>query len=213
MEKYAIPKIFTYGYNTYMNTTLTQKNNGFVILFSILISALILLISAGIFRVVQKEVVLSSYARESQRAFYSADSALECVLYADLIGVIATPTGPGTPFSVESPTNHSFECGGDTVASEYLSESGGTATSPTSPGYDFPYVLRYYNSFDPGGCAYVLIEKNEKGTDTTLIETRVTAVGFNSCVNSSGAITGMTNIPDFDDPTLLERRLSITYIR
>lgn len=184
-----------------------QKNKGFVILFAVLISALILLISAGIFRVVQKEIVLSSSARESQRAFYAADAALECALYADLIGAIETETGPGTPFTITPVGNepHSFECGGATVRSEYLEDS--------TADYDFPYVFRYYNSFADGGCSYVLVEKNERGTDTLLIETRITAVGFNSCVNSSGLVSGAINIPDFNDPTLLERRLSIEYIR
>lgn len=192
-----------------MNIQNTQKNNGFVILFAVLISALILLISAGIFNVVKKEVVLSSAARESQRAFYAADSALECALYADLIG-IGSPS-PATPFSVTTPADSTFDCGGDTVSSTYLSASNGTPTSGTSPGYDYPFVMRYYNSYNPGGCAYVLIEKNEKTTDLTLVETRITAVGFNTCVNTSGGVTGTQNIPDFNDPTLLERRLNILY--
>jgi len=138
-----------------MNHSYKKSNKGFVILFSVLISTLILLISSG-------------------------------------------TTGSET---------QTFQCGGDTVTSYFLEGSGG------SDRFEIPYVLRYYNSFDQSGCAYVLVEKNEKGTDTTLMETRVTAVGFNVCVNSSGGTTGRVNIPDFNDPTLLERRLSITYTR
>ena len=182
-----------------------KKNRGFVILFSVLISALILLISSGIFNVVQKEVVLSSYARESQRAFYAADSVLECALYADIIG-IGSPN-PVTPFSTTSLADANFDCGGDTISSTYLATSGGTQD------YDYPFVFRYYNSYnvDDNSCAYALIEKNTKTTDLTVIETRITAVGFNTCTDSSGGYTGDTNIPDFNDPTLLERRLSIIY--
>ena len=183
----------------------TKKNKGFVILFAILISALILLISSGIFNVVQKEVVLSSYARESQRAFYAADSVLECALYVDIIG-IGSPN-PTTPFSTTTPADASFECGGDTITSNYLSTSGGTQ------GYDYPFVFRYYNSYnvDDDSCAYALVEKNQKTTDLSVIETRITAVGFNVCTDAGGAYVGDTNIPDFNDPTLLERRLSIIY--
>lgn len=188
--------------------TFTNNKKGFVILFAILISALILLISSGIFNVVQKEVILSSYARESQRAFYAADSALECALYADIQGAIDTATGPGTPFTVTPVGDNvrSFECGGATVTSYHLEGAGGT-----SAGYEIPYVMRYYNSFGQGGCSYVLIEKNELGSDLTVVETRITAVGFNVCVDSSGGLSGDINVPDFNDPTLLERRLSITY--
>ena len=65
----------------------TQK--GFVILFAILISSVILLISVGIFSVAQKEAILSSYSRESQRALYASDSALECALFHNTTVFIA----------------------------------------------------------------------------------------------------------------------------
>ncbi|MCA9352049.1 hypothetical protein KC866_01535 [Patescibacteria group bacterium] len=183
----------------------TQKNNrGFAILFSVLISAIILLISSGIFNVVQKEVILSSYARESQRAFYAVDSALECALYADIVGVNSPPA---TPFSVVAPADATFDCGGDTITSSYLSSSGGTQD------YEYPFVFRYYNTYNTAdhSCAYVLVEKNERSTDLTVVETRMTAVGFNTCVDSAGVYSGDVNIPDFNDPTLLERRLTTTY--
>lgn len=183
-----------------------QKNTegGFVILFSVLISSLILLISSGMFRVIQKEAVLSSYARESQRAFYAADSALECGLYVDLVGVGTPPT---SPFSASAPVDASFECGGDTISSRYLSGSGGTEN------YDYPFVFRYYNSNnnDDNSCAYILVEKNQKTTDLTVIETRMTSVGFNTCIADPNGDPDMINIPDFDDPTVLERRISIIY--
>lgn len=188
----------------------SQENQGFVILFAVLVSSIILLISVGMYSVVSKEVVLSSAARESQRAFYAADSALECALYADYKG-IGSP--PQTPFTMNpvGREEHSFLCSGADVDSFYLSESGGTPSSPTSPGYDFPYVFRHFNAFNPeGGCAYVLVEKNERNTDMTIAETRITAVGFNVCVEDEN---GNRNTPDFDNPILLERRLSIEYDR
>ena len=197
--------ISSYGCNMYMNYLHTQNNNrGFAILFAVLISAIILLLSSGIFNVVQKEVILSSYARESQRAFYAADSALECALYADIIGVNSPPA---TPFSVLTPGDSSFDCGGDTITSSYLSSSGGTQD------YEYPFVFRYYNTYNTAdtSCAYVLIEKNERSTDLTVVETRITAVGFNVCTDGSNSFTGDVNIPDFNDPTLLERRLSLSY--
>jgi len=189
-----------------------QKNNqGFVILFAVLISSLILLISVGIFNTVQKEVILSSSAQESQAAFYAADSALECALYADQVGV-GSPN-PSTPFTITPTSGNnatSFDCGGSEVTSYYLASSGGTQF------YEYPYVFRYYNTLSDGGCSYVLIEKELKGTsqsgEVAGTETRITAVGFNTCVDSSGGFNGDINIPDFNDPTLLERRISISYV-
>lgn len=203
-------KIYSYGDNI-MKKKVIQKNKGFVILFAMLISTLILLITAGIFTVVQKEVVLSSYARESQRAFYAADSALECALYSDYIGFQLDGANSSfrTPFSA-NPASGSWEsysnipdysCGGTEMSSYHLLNSGGTAL------YEVPYVFRYQNTFNntDSSCAYVLIEKELKGDPDPILnvtETRITAVGFNVCDG---------NVPDFDDPTLLERRLSLTY--
>lgn len=208
--------------NDFLNKKEIRKDRGFVMLFSVLVAALILLIGTGIFSVIQKEVVLSSYARESQRAFYAADSALECALYADIVGV-GSPN-PTTPFTVSPPDpSHEvdFSCGGVETTSTYLSSGNGTSM------YQYPYVFRYRNNKNTAqdlSCAYVLVEKNlkENGepTDLSVVEVRITAIGFNVCNTLSGS-GGQTpgdgslspTVPDFDDPTLLERRISITYNR
>lgn len=62
-----------------------QSSRGFVILFAVLISAIILLIGGGIFSISFKETVLSSTARESQYAINAADAGVECALYHDVI--------------------------------------------------------------------------------------------------------------------------------
>jgi len=194
-----------------------QKNKGFVILFSMLISSLILMISAGLFNVVQKEVVLSSYSQESQRAFYAADSALECALYADVVGIRlnGSESNPSTPFTInpDGYENHSgeefgkeeYQCGGEAIESYHLLNAGGTLS------YEIPYAFIYQNSFNQNdqSCAYVLIEKEIKDDPGELLfddplrtEVRITAVGYNVCDGGS---------PDIGDPTLLERRLSTSY--
>ena len=179
----------------------TSKNRGFVILFAVLVSSIILLISANIFNVIKKEIILSSYTQESQRAFSVADSALECALYMDIIG----ENNPGiTEFSAALPQG--FNCGGDTIDVNYLDIQ--------TDEYQFSWSFRYYNSnnnSNDNSCAYVLIEKNEKGTDISIFETRITSIGYNVCTNRSGTFTGKINIPDFDDPSILERRLSLSY--
>ena len=177
-----------------------------------LISSLILLISAGIFNVVQKEVVLSSYARESQRAFYVADSALECALYVDIVGVrLAGPNSTlRTPYTINPIGSeiHSgdqfgkeeYRCGGQSIRSEHL--DGGTLS------YEIPYYSQYRNNMNPSdqSCALILVEKELRGEPDPIdlaTEVRITVVGYNVCSE--------TGLPDFNDPTLLERRLSLSY--
>lgn len=58
----------------------TKRPEGFVILFSIVVSAIVLLITAGMFRIASQETILSATSRESLRAFYAADSGIECAL-------------------------------------------------------------------------------------------------------------------------------------
>lgn len=75
-----------------------KQREGFVILFTILISAIILMIGAGIFAIATRETVLSSTAREAQAAFYAADAGVECALYAETLGMYITANN-GTQFS------------------------------------------------------------------------------------------------------------------
>ena len=58
-----------------------NQQSGFVILFAVIISTMIVLITAGIFRIALKETILASTATESQVALYAADTGLECGLY------------------------------------------------------------------------------------------------------------------------------------
>lgn len=181
---------------------LQSHKKGFVILFSMLISALILLIASGVFKLVQKEVVLSSYARESQSAFYAADGALECALFWD-ISDWSVDAG-GTPF-ITSPVGYqedNIRCNGVVIGTTHLFGSGGTAD------YQVPYVFRYpaFNAEENSSCAYVLVEKRLFGG--TGLEVRITAVGFNVCVQGT---SGNIDTPDFNDPRLLEQRISISY--
>lgn len=48
-----------------------------------LLASLLLVLAASMFNLVRKEVILSSIGRDSQFAFYAADTAAECALYWD----------------------------------------------------------------------------------------------------------------------------------
>lgn len=188
-----------------MNHFKLQKNtqSGFVILFSMLISTLILMMSAGIFRVAQKETILSSYSRESQKAFYAADAGVECALYWDISTLISV-----TKFDTTLPDDSlttSFECGTD---ADGVARSIQAYKYNAVGVYDHVFGFRFAN-LDGDGCSFVFVEKNNSqpsvnpGDPPLPKETRITAVGYNVCSD---------DIPDLDDPTLLERRLSVQYL-
>jgi len=68
------------------NQKFPNIRRGFVLLFAILITSIVLAISLGIFNIIIKEVQLSASSQESQKAFYAADTGAECALYWDIQG-------------------------------------------------------------------------------------------------------------------------------
>jgi len=61
-----------------------KEEKGYILLLAILVTSIILAISFGIYAIGIKEVILSSYLRDSQQAFAAADRALECALMWDV---------------------------------------------------------------------------------------------------------------------------------
>lgn len=56
---------------------------GFTLLIAVILTSVLLSVGLALLDVAYKQVVLSSTAKQSQTAFYAADSALECALYWD----------------------------------------------------------------------------------------------------------------------------------
>ena len=78
---------------------ITNKKNGYAILFTMVIMTIIMTFAVGMSNGAYKQTILSSTARDSQIAFYQADTAGECALY-----II------GKPVTLSAGTN--FPCGG-----------------------------------------------------------------------------------------------------
>ncbi len=82
-----------------------KKEKGFVILFAVLISIIVLAITIGISNIAYKEVALSTPARDSHYAYYAADTGAECALYNDI------KVNNGTGIFDGSNPNPSMDCG------------------------------------------------------------------------------------------------------
>ncbi len=170
-----------------------QQKRGFVILFAVLMSGVIALMTYSIFSVTQKSLILSSLATESQLAFYAADAGVECALYLDQkIRAFDTP-----PIMLE------YGCNGLDLSDEIV----GPFVSPGSTVYTFNLPTSYATVSDRGQCALVAVRKvTETTPQYTLIESR----GYNSCFYDDGDV-GNTK-PFWADPSLVERRLEVRYI-
>ncbi len=82
-----------------------KTSRGFTLLLAVLISGILVALGSAIFDLVSKEILLSSAGRESQFAFYAADTGVECALYWDYQQNAFSTTTSITQVS----------CGGETV--------------------------------------------------------------------------------------------------
>ncbi len=92
------------------NIHAASSERGFTLLLAAIVSSVVLSIGAAVFSIALKQVTLSSVGRDSQFAFYAADTGSECALYWD-VRFAAFPT------STQSVgTRSSIDCGGSTIS-------------------------------------------------------------------------------------------------
>ena len=60
-----------------------NKNNGFVLLYTMIVSSIILAVALGISSVALKEAKFSTSAKATNEAFFAADTGAECALFFD----------------------------------------------------------------------------------------------------------------------------------
>jgi Tfp pilus assembly protein PilX len=120
-----------------VKVTGAQVQRGFTLLIAVILTSVILAVGLALLDISVKQVTLASVARQSQYAFYNADSALECALYYDtadtfdyssepLSGTLAlcagqqsvayTSTGPSSGVNT---TTFGVPCTGDNTSGDY----------------------------------------------------------------------------------------------
>jgi hypothetical protein len=165
--------MFSFSYR-HMHHVSSQR--GFVILFAVLVSSILLSIGLGIFSITYKELLLSSSDRDSQVAFYAADTGTECALYWDvqhpdteesIFGLVLAATS--TPPDASMPAL----CAGKDIVSDWAIEY--------YPEYLFVETTFTIDTIgDTDACAEVSVTKSYDALNnerTTQIDSR----GFNSC--------------------------------
>ncbi len=117
----------------------TKKQDGFIILFSVLITAIILSITLGVANVAFRQRIFTQQVTQSTKAFYAAETALECLVALDARGDFGQD-----PYPTSMPTDVNVYCNGITApATPNVSNSPIVGTGPycadedpmTSPTY------------------------------------------------------------------------------
>jgi hypothetical protein len=132
-----------------MKKLILQKNKGFVILFAVTISGILLAIALGVANIAYKEVKFGTSGKDTNEAFFAADTGAECALkYDSSVAANNAFTGSATmscagnspTVTLVSASNWSFVVSGlgNTAAScakVTVSKSGST-TTVDSKGYN-----------------------------------------------------------------------------
>ena len=144
-----------------------KKNRGFVLLFVIVISSIILAITLGVANIALKEIKFSTEARSTNEAFFAADTGAECALYND----------KSTVNSFRSPSPANITCNGNSVP-----------LNGTSPSWNF--ILSGLGS-GRQGCAKVTVDKSGSCGSATCIVSK----GYNDGGGVAGScLQGQSSI-------------------
>ncbi|MDB5259753.1 MAG: hypothetical protein JWO73_961 [Candidatus Taylorbacteria bacterium] len=181
------------------------KEGGYTLLFAVLITSIVLSAALSILSISRKEFLLSVSARESQFAFYAADSGLECAAYQDLAEDPAPFAGTSTGALV------SFTCTATTtMITPSFNAYGGSTDKPATTTFAF--------SFPTGatGCASVIVQKDYSygiytdpvtgsTTPTTNVSTTIDSRGYNIGWKGSALDCSAPS------PKKVERQLHLTH--
>ncbi len=168
-------------------------------LFAVLVSSVLLTVGVSIFNLTLKELVLSSSGRESQFAFYAADTGIECAIYWDF-----KSANPGIMFATSTASVAAWRndlidahtpapaCVGTNLVASFKTVTASTPTSATTR-FQLTIPTKDPQGADASYCAIVDVAKSDALT-STLIESR----GYNTACDSS-------------DPSRIERGLKVSY--
>ena len=161
-------------------------------IFAILVSVMVLAVGTSIINISLKQVILSGTGRESQFAFYAANTGMECALYWDLAGLsLDAETGEARyvfpPPGGERINDEAFFCAGKDIKisnSDHLYTNRGWVTTTGEEVSTTVFRLAISNSLPELEnvlyCAEVTVTKkidNNNGSVTT----NIISQGLNTC--------------------------------
>ncbi len=167
-----------------------SDQRGYTLLFAVFTSALVLGVGAFIVGIARKQFIISSAARDSVYAFYSADSGIECVVQAG-----ASNWGPNN-----NPT--SIDCAGSNIdlsAPVEIVNNSPDEDQPPKEGKVFAtngankifmttgeFLLKQVGTENVQGCVTLKIWTGNDKTDNTITRSVISSRGYNVCDETGG---------------------------
>ena len=177
-----------------------MKNRGMTLFIAVTIMGILLFISFAVVNITIKSTLLASSGRDSQFAFYAADSGLECALYWDSQKDAFATSTSGDVLDFKCAGSADLNSNQAILGTSTLSRIGGGGdTNPTST---FGFVMNQGLNSVPH-CAIVTVYKYYADKSSPLdgyketLMTYIKSRGYNTCE--------MTN------PRRVERGIEVTY--
>lgn len=163
-----------------------EPTRGVTLLVAVILSSVVLSVAISLLDVAYKQQLLASTAKQSQYAFYSADSAMECALYADQKQGIFVYDFPGS----QGNTALDPKCANLDVTNYSASQVGNIRKTE----FDVPCPT------GPGVAGHVVVYKADTNTSATC------SAGKTSCIYATGYSSCSAT-----DPRRIERGLKVLY--
>lgn len=170
-------------------------------LFAVLVASVLLSIGLSIFSLTVKELALSSSGRESQFAFYAADTGAECALYWDFKGTDIFATSSDS----RNPSTNTPDCVDSTSAAQTINI---TPINTTSNSATTQFALTIPNTINGNSSPYCTTVIITKTVNNGITSTQIDSRGYNV---GSAALSGGVWSCQSSDPNRVERALKITY--
>ena len=124
-----------------------KKNKGFVLLYAVMLSSILLAITVGVMEISYSEIKFGTSAKDTNDAFFAADTGAECALYYDKVSPNLFPVAGGAT---------EIMCANSSITPTYSSGSGS--------GF-YSFIIKNLGGesliSDRKGCAVVTVFKTE----------------------------------------------------
>lgn len=160
----------------YMRNYITHHTQrGSTLFYTILVSGLFLLVALGLSDIALQETQFSAFSRDSQTAFYAADTGVECATYWDYVDPTASVFhSDGSPPDGFSCINRDIDDGAD----YQVTAASGPVWQHATTTFWIPFA-----SSDNEPCVQVEVGKYEHPTGNT--KTVIIARGYNIADNTA----------------------------
>ncbi len=182
-----------------------KQERGIALVIAIILIGVSLLVSVGVSDIFLKEFSFSVFNQKSSKAFYAADSGIECAIYLDVKGVFTEPLDLGGVGSILSIPDNIFYCLTDDIRDD--SRIFAVSEDATYYYYTVEFDLQLDMGFgSKNPCVKVRVKKREdkiSGVISAVIESH----GFNVGTNSANGASWDADRCSSDDQNREERVL------